>query len=58
MTPQKKEVGDGRDADDKSAHKGDWGSHVKADQEAESAEPTEDQLKNAQQVINLLWDQS
>lgn len=57
MTPQKKEkqTDDGRDAEDKSKHKGDWGSHASADKRAEAMEPTEDQLKHAQAVINSQW---
>ena len=46
---------DGRDAEDKSKHKGDWGSHTKADKRAEAMEPTQEQLDHAQQVINQQW---
>lgn len=58
MTPQPKESDDGRNAEDKSQHKGDWGSHSHADKVADELEPTQEQLDNAQQVINQLWDQS
>lgn len=58
MTPQPKEADDGRDAEDKSQHKGDWGSHSHADQVAENIEPTQEQIDHAQQVINQLWSQS
>ena len=59
MAPKAKEeekvVGDGREAEDKGKHKGDWGSHSHADHEAEQAEPTEAQLKQAQAIINSQW---
>lgn len=58
MTPQPKEKDDGRDAEDKSQHKGDWGSHSKADKIADELEPTQEQLDNAQAVINQLWGQN
>jgi hypothetical protein len=56
MTPQPKESDDGRDAEDKSLHGGDWGSHSHADLVAEEQEPTQEQLDNAQVVINQLWE--
>ena len=57
MTPKQKEreSDDGRDAEDKSQHKGDWGSHAHADKVAEEMEPTLEQLQNAQAVINSQW---
>lgn len=55
MTPTPKEKDEGRDAEDKGAHKGDWGSHSHADHVAEAQEPTQEQLDNAQAVINQLW---
>lgn len=55
MTPKKKESDEGRNAEDKGEHKGDWGSHTHADLVAEEMEPTEEQLKNAQAVINSQW---
>lgn len=57
MTPQPKESDDGRNAEDKSQHKGDWGSHSHADKVADELEPTQEQLDHAQQVINQLWNQ-
>lgn len=57
MKPKEKQPSDdGRDAEDKSQHKGDWGSHTKADRVAESLEPTQEQLDNAQQIISQLWE--
>lgn len=50
-----KEPTDGRNGKDKNDFKGDWGSHKKADLVAEEMEPTEEQLKNAQAVINSQW---
>lgn len=55
MTPQPKEKDEGRDAEDKSLHSGDWGSHAHADKVAEELEPTQEQLDNAQAVINATW---
>ena len=55
MTPQPKEADDGRDAEDKSQHGGDWGSHTKADLVAETIEPTQEQIDNANAVISQLW---
>lgn len=55
MKPKEKESDEGRDAEDKSQHKGDWGSHTKADMVAEKQEPTQEQLANAQAVINSQW---
>ena len=55
MPPQTKESDDGRDAEDSSQHKGDWGSHSHADHIAETIQPTQEQLDHAQQVINQLW---
>lgn len=59
MTPKTKEAqsDDGRSAEDKSQHKGDWGSHSHADKIAEEMEPTAEQLQNAQAVINSQWEQ-
>ena len=57
MTPRPKEVDEGRNAEDKGQHKGDWGSHTHADRVAEQLEPTEAQLANAQIVIRQLWEQ-
>jgi len=56
MTPTPKEKDEGRDAEDKGQHKGDWGSHSYADHVAEELEPTQEQLDNAQAVINQLWE--
>jgi hypothetical protein len=58
MAPKQKEKesDEGRDAEDKSLHSGDWGSHTRADRAAEAQEPTEEQLQNAQAVINQLWE--
>ena len=58
MTPQPKEKDDGRDAEDKGQHKGDWGSHSKADKIADELEPTQEQIDNAQQVISQIWGQA
>ncbi|MCG3203981.1 MAG: hypothetical protein KCHDKBKB_00658 [Elusimicrobia bacterium] len=57
MAPKskEKESDEGRDAEDKSQHKGDWGSHSHADKVAEEMEPTEDQLKQAQLIIDSQW---
>ncbi len=55
MTPKPKESDEGRNAESKDEHKGDWGSHTHADMVAENMEPTEEQLKNAQAVINSQW---
>ena len=57
MTQQNKEqiIGDGRNAEDKGKHKGDWGSHALADREAAEAVPTEEQIRHAQDIINELW---
>lgn len=57
MSPKQKEQPstDGRDCEDKSQHKGDWGSHSHADHVAEEVEPTDEQLANAQAVINSQW---
>jgi hypothetical protein len=57
MTPEApKPKDEGRNAEDTSLHKGDWGSHSHADYIFEHQEPTEEQIKNAQEVINTLWD--
>lgn len=58
MTPKPKESDDGRNAEDKGKHKGDWGSHSHADKVADELEPTQEQLDNAQAVINSQWEQS
>lgn len=55
MKPKEKQSDEGRDAEDKGQHKGDWGSHTKADRAAEAQEPTQEQLDYAQQVINSQW---
>ena len=57
MAPKQKEQesDDGRNAEDKSQHKGDWGSHSHADKVAEDMEPTAEQLANAQAIINSRW---
>ncbi len=57
MAPKPKEQpsDDGRDAEDKSKHKGDWGSHAHADRVADDTEATDDQISYAKQVIDLLW---
>jgi len=59
MTPKNREqiIGDGRNAEDKGKHKGDWGSHTLADREAEAVIPTEEQIRHAQNIINELWNQ-
>ena len=57
MSPKQKEenTDDGRDAEDKSQHKGDWGSHSHADKVSQEMEPTEEQLQQAQLIINSQW---
>lgn len=55
--PQTVEPDDGRDAEDKGSHKGDWGSHSGADHRAEEIQPTQEQLDHAQAVINQLWEE-
>lgn len=57
MTPKTKEKDEGRDAEDKGAHKGDWGSHTRADRAAEEMEPTKEQLDHAQAIINSQWEE-
>jgi hypothetical protein len=56
MTPKQKESDEGRKSEDKGQHKGDWGSHSHADKVAEELEPTQEQLDNAQVVINAQWE--
>ena len=55
MNSQTLEKDEGRRAEDKSKHKGNWGTHSHADLVAEQMEPTEEQLSNAQKIINLFW---
>lgn len=58
MAPKQKEKesDEGRDGHESpTKHKGDWSNHSHADKVAEEMEPTEEQLKQAQAVINSQW---
>jgi hypothetical protein len=46
---------EGRKAEDKSLHKGDWGSHASADKAEKAKLPTKEQLQHAQDVIRRTW---